>query len=156
MEYCGSEEKNSSRFAFSMLHLFFSNGIINYNGLLVQTKELKSEVVTMDKKEQIKIIQEDFKNAQSILTAIGDETRQVILMVLMESDCKTGMRVGEITEKTHLSRPAVSHQLKILKDIGIVRMREEGTKNYYYINVSEKLNILKKLVLDIEDLVKEL
>ena len=109
----------------------------------------------MDKKEQIKMVQEDFKDAQSILTAIGDETRQIILLVLMDSDCKTGMRVGEITAKTHLSRPAVSHQLKILKDTGIVRMREEGTKNYYYINVSTKLNLLKKLVLDIEHLMKE-
>lgn len=109
----------------------------------------------MDKKEQIKMIQEDFKDAQSILTAIGDETRQIILLVLMDSDCETGMRVGEITAKTHLSRPAVSHQLKILKDTGIVRMREEGAKNYYYINVSAKLNLLKKLVLDIEDLMKE-
>lgn len=110
----------------------------------------------MKKKEQIEKIQEDFKNAQSILTAIGDETRQIILLVLMESDCKSGMRVGEITAKTHLSRPAVSHQLKILKDIEIVKMRKEGTKNYYYVNVSEKLNILKKLVLDIEHLMKEL
>ncbi|MEG6523627.1 ArsR/SmtB family transcription factor [Desulfotomaculum sp. 1211_IL3151] len=40
------------------------------------------------------------------------------------------MRVGEIKAKTHLSRPAVSHHLKILKDIGIVKMREEGTKNF--------------------------
>ncbi len=89
----------------------------------------------MNKKEQIEMIQEDFKNAQSILTAIGDETRQIILLVLMESDCEIGIRVGEITAKTHLSRPAVSHQLKILKDNGIVEMREEGTKNFYYINV---------------------
>jgi ArsR family transcriptional regulator len=106
----------------------------------------------MDKKEQIEMIQEDFKNAQSILTAIGDETRHIILLVLMESDCKSGMRVGEITAKTHLSRPAVSHQLKILKDIGIVKMRREGTKNFYHIDVSAKLNILKKLVMDIEHL----
>lgn len=73
----------------------------------------------------------------------------------MEADCESGMRVGEITAKTHLSRPAVSHQLKILKDIGIVKMGEEGTKNFYYINVSAKLKILKKLVMDIEHLLKE-
>ena len=109
----------------------------------------------MSKKEQIAVIQKDFRNAQSILTAIGDETRQIILLVLMESDCQKGMRVGEITAKTHLSRPAVSHQLRILKDAGIVNMREEGTKNFYYINVFAKLQILKKLVLDIEHLMKE-
>ncbi len=43
-----------------------------------------------------------------------------------------GARVMEITEKTNLSRPAVSHHLKILKEAGIIKMRREGTKNYYY------------------------
>lgn len=108
----------------------------------------------MDKSAQVNRIKQDFKNAQTVLTAIGDETRQGILMVLMESDCQTGMRVGEITAKTHLSRPAVSHQLKILRNAGVVGMREEGTKNFYYINMSSQLVVLKTLVMDIEALMK--
>ncbi len=40
--------------------------------------------------------------------------------------------MGEITEKTHLSRSAVSHHQKILKDAGIIQVRHEGTKNYYF------------------------
>lgn len=44
----------------------------------------------------------------------------------------SGVRVGAITEKTHLSRPAVSHHLGILKEAGIIKVRREGTKNYYY------------------------
>ena len=44
----------------------------------------------------------------------------------------SGVRVGEIAEKTNLSRPAVSHHLQIMKDVGIIRVRREGTKNYYY------------------------
>lgn len=43
-----------------------------------------------------------------------------------------GVRVGEITQKTHLSRPAVSHHLQILKDAEILRVRKDGTKNYYF------------------------
>ena len=43
-----------------------------------------------------------------------------------------GARVGAITERTHLSRPAVSHHLQILKEAGLLKMRREGTKNYYY------------------------
>lgn len=39
-----------------------------------------------------------------------------------------GVRVGAITKKTNLSRPAVSHHLGILKDAGLVKMRREGTK----------------------------
>lgn len=40
--------------------------------------------------------------------------------------------MGQITERTNLSRPAVSHHLQIMKNAGIVKMRREGTKNYYY------------------------
>jgi len=40
--------------------------------------------------------------------------------------------------KTHLSRPAVSHHLQILKDAGILKMRREGTKNYYYFDPDQK------------------
>ncbi|UED82612.1 MULTISPECIES: ArsR/SmtB family transcription factor [unclassified Lysinibacillus] len=94
-------------------------------------------------------------NCQKVLLAIGDETRQSILLVLMETDCQTGLRVGEITEQTHLSRPAVSHHLKILRDAGIILMRKEGTKNFYYIDIRTKLSLLKTLIVDIETLLKQ-
>ena len=45
--------------------------------------------------------------------------------------------VGEIAEKTHLTRPSVSHHLQILKDAGIINVRKEGTKNFYYISADE-------------------
>ncbi len=109
----------------------------------------------MDKHEQLRLIREDFINCQKILLAIGDETRQAILLVLMGTTCKTGLRVGEITEQVHLSRPAVSHHLKILRDAGIILMREEGTKNFYYINMSTKFALLKNLVSHIEDFMQE-
>lgn len=106
-----------------------------------------------EKEKQVNIIKTDFTEVQPILTAIGDETRQLILLVLMGTSCDTGMRVGELTAKTYLSRPAVSHQVKILKDLGLVRCRKEGTKNYYYIDVSHNRELfgkMKKLSSDIE------
>ena len=81
-----------------------------------------------------KQIAEGFQNCRSAFTAIGDETRQLILQVLLESDL-SGIRVGDIALKTHLTRPSVSHHLQILKEAGIVAMRKEGTKNYYYLSV---------------------
>lgn len=77
-----------------------------------------------------------FKECKKAFTAIGDETRQLILFVLLEGDL-SGVRVGEIAEKTHLTRPSVSHHLKILKEAGIVAMRKEGTKNFYYISLEQ-------------------
>lgn len=106
----------------------------------------------MNKQEQLNVIKKDFIDSQKVLLAIGDETRQAILLVLMETECQTGLRVGEITKQTHLSRPAVSHHLKILREAGIILMRKEGTKNFYYIDIRKKLGLLKNLVLDIEKL----
>ena len=39
---------------------------------------------------------------------------------------------------TGLSRPAVSHHLKLLKDAGVVKVRREGTRNYYYLDPDMK------------------
>lgn len=56
------------------------------------------------------------------------------------------MRVPEITKKTHLSRPAVSHHLKILKDTGLVNIHHIGTMSYYYLDTAESCwNGLKTL-----------
>ncbi|MCQ4637529.1 metalloregulator ArsR/SmtB family transcription factor [Anaerovorax odorimutans] len=86
--------------------------------------------------ERLRKIINGFQECRSAFTAIGDETRQLILLVLLESDL-SGIRVGEIAEKTHLTRPSVSHHLQILKESGIVAMRREGTKNYYYLSADE-------------------
>ena len=80
----------------------------------------------------IRLLAQEFKESQKILLALGDENRQHLILEMMQlGDCR-GVRVGTITEKTHLSRPAVSHHLQILKDAGLIKMRREGTKNYYY------------------------
>ena len=80
-------------------------------------------------RERLDDIASKFKTCRKAISAIGDETRQLILLALLESDFN-GIRVGELTEKTHLSRPAVSHHLKILKEAEIVNVRREGTKNF--------------------------
>ncbi len=105
------------------------------------------------KQKMMKVLRDDFQNVRNILTAIGDETRQLILLVLMTTECTEGLRVGEIQAQTHLSRPAVSHQIKVLKDLGLVKCRKEGTMNFYYIDVSNNRKMfgkMKKLIDDID------
>lgn len=84
--------------------------------------------------KKIQEIIDGFQKCKNAFTAIGDETRQLILLVLLESDL-SGIRVGKIAEKTYLTRPSVSHHLQVLKKAGIVAVRKEGTKNYYYLSV---------------------
>lgn len=82
--------------------------------------------------EEIRRLAEEFERCQKVLLALGDENRQHLILEMMRMEDCGGVRVGEITEKTHLSRPAVSHHIQILKDAGILKRRREGTKNYYY------------------------
>ncbi|WP_160686641.1 metalloregulator ArsR/SmtB family transcription factor [Clostridium sp. C2-6-12] len=105
----------------------------------------------MCESNELAIIKEQFKKCTDVLTAIGDETRQHIIVALIDAGC-SGIRVGEIKEKTHLSRPAVSHHLKILKESGIVNVNRIGTKNYYYLDLQSKLMLINKLMSDIEKL----
>ena len=91
-------------------------------------------------------IAKGFKKYQKVFVALDDETRQSIIFALLENE-QTGMRVPEITAKTHLSRPAVSHHLQILKDAGLVGMHRVSTMNYYYIDANEGCwNGLKDLI----------
>lgn len=86
----------------------------------------------LDIQEKVSALAVGFSACSKLLTAIGDETRLHIILEMMKMGECSGVRVGAITEKTNLSRPAVSHHLHIMKDAGIIKVRREGTKNYYY------------------------
>lgn len=80
---------------------------------------------------------ENYNLARPIMTILGNEVRQEILLALIETGGMGGIRVGEIQKKSHVSRSAVSHHLKVLLNAGIISIRHEGTKNYYYIDFND-------------------
>ena len=62
--------------------------------------------------------------------AIADETRQKI----MSECCCCWLSVNEIVEKIGFSQPTISHHLAILRDAGLVNIREEGKQTFYTLN----------------------
>ncbi len=62
--------------------------------------------------------------------ALADETRQKIMKLC----CCRWMSVGEITEKIGVAQPTVSHHLAILREAGLVDVREEGRQTFYTLN----------------------
>jgi DNA-binding transcriptional ArsR family regulator len=61
------------------------------------------------------------------MDALGDPTRRAIFEQL-----RRGPRaVGEIASELPVSRPAVSQHLRVLKDVGLVTERREGTRRLY-------------------------
>jgi len=107
----------------------------------------------VDYKEYYDKIFEDFKECSEFLAAIGNETRQLIILEVIKAG-PSGIRPGEIAENVSLSRPAVSHHLKILKDANVLHLREEGTMNYYYICIRDIMPTLAKANEDLQALIK--
>ncbi|GMV33539.1 winged helix-turn-helix transcriptional regulator [Chloroflexi bacterium CFX5] len=62
--------------------------------------------------------------------AIADETRQNIMKLV----CCKWLSVSEIVEKVGYSQPTISHHLAILRDAGLVNIREEGKQTFYSLN----------------------
>lgn len=62
--------------------------------------------------------------------AIADETRQKI----MSECCCQWLSVSEIVERVGFSQPTISHHLAILRDAGLVNIREEGKQTFYTLN----------------------
>lgn len=105
----------------------------------------------MTLKNEIDTFTLEFEECKNILLALGDENRQHMILEMIKIGKCSGVRVHEIVEKTHLSRASVSHHLKVLKEVGIVKMRRESTKNYYYFDPDMKsfnmlINALKDAI----------
>ncbi|MBO0441231.1 MULTISPECIES: ArsR/SmtB family transcription factor [Enterococcus] len=97
-------------------------------------------------------LKESFAALSPFLTALGDEKRQKIILRLMEDQACQGLQVPDLIEASGLSRPAVSHHLKVLKNANIVDYRREGTKNFYYLTHElGEINQLKQLIEQIID-----
>ncbi len=62
--------------------------------------------------------------------ALADDTRQKI----MRMTCCKWLSVNEIVEQINVSQPTVSHHLAILRDAGLIQMREEGKQTFYQLN----------------------
>lgn len=104
-----------------------------------------------------------FHECMPLFIAFGDEIRLTIIEALTNAalrDCdgdfaednlsRHGLNVRQITEKTNLSRPAISHHLKLLKDTGLISVRRDGTCNYYYLTITESTRSLMALGSELE------
>jgi DNA-binding transcriptional ArsR family regulator len=69
-------------------------------------------------------------NGSDGLTALGDPTRRAIFDRLAERP----RAVGELADELPVSRPAVSHHLKVLKAAELVTEHAEGTRRIYRLN----------------------
>ena len=83
---------------------------------------------------------EKFYELSEFFKIFGDNSRLRILAALKSGE----ISVNDLSEMVGMSQSAVSHQLKILKQARVVKLRKEG-KNIFYSLDDEHIDIILKL-----------
>ncbi|MBR1723317.1 MAG: winged helix-turn-helix transcriptional regulator [Treponema sp.] len=104
--------------------------------------------------KKLEVAEEQFKICSPSFIALGDENRQKICMDLA-AVFPDGINVADLSAKSTLSRPAVSHHLKVLKDAGLVVSIKKGTQIFYKLKLKEAFESLKSLIETVGEIINE-
>ena len=63
---------------------------------------------------------------------VGERSRYNLVCMLGKT--KVGMTVGEMTGKTKLRQPTVTHHLKVLRSVNAVHSMDRGRERVYHLN----------------------
>ena len=70
-------------------------------------------------------------NYQATLEILADPTRRTLVERLRSGP----LPVGRLADGLPVSRPAVSKHLRLMREAGVVRMTEHGTRNFYELDL---------------------
>ena len=76
--------------------------------------------------------------AASFFKVVGDETRMKILCTVAYGETC----VNDIAAKVGMTKSAVSHQLRLLKDEGLVKNRRDGKNIFYSLDDQHVVDII--------------
>jgi ArsR family transcriptional regulator len=88
-------------------------------------------------------IRSQFEDCLPIFNALGNEIRQKILFTINE---EKDISVKHLADKINLSRPAVSHHLKVLQSAGILAHHKIGRERIYYLSFDDALEKMTRLI----------
>ena len=79
----------------------------------------------------LRAIPREWRQISRAFTALGDEHRQRILLTFERGE---RLNVGQIVEVSTLSRSAVSHHLKLMREAGVLGSEKIGKEVYYWVD----------------------
>lgn len=67
-----------------------------------------------------------------VFDVVADSTRRDIVQLLRQAPSPGEMSVGQLVEALGITQPTVSKHLKVLREGGLVAVREDGQHRYYH------------------------
>lgn len=96
----------------------------------------------LDNKRDEMLDEEVLFRVSEIFKALSDPTRIRILHLLFEKEYS----VNEIAKNLNLKQSTVSHQLRLLKSLRLVKNRREGTMVFYSYDDEHVINLLEQSI----------
>jgi DNA-binding transcriptional ArsR family regulator len=84
----------------------------------------------------LRAIPREWRNISRVFAALGDEHRQRILLTFGPGE---KLNVGQIVEVSTLSRSAVSHHLRVLREAGVLESEKVGKEVWFWLNADPLL-----------------
>lgn len=103
-------------------------------------EEMNKDEINVSKEEHLD--EETLFVVSQTFKALSDPTRIRILNLL----CSDEHSVNDIAEILNLSQSTVSHQLRFLKNLRLVKFRREGTTLYYSRDDDHVMNLLVQAI----------
>ncbi len=91
----------------------------------------------------LEVMKNNASKAEQLLKLLANSKRLLILCHLLKRECT----VGELESLIGLSQSALSQHLAKMRGEGVLSVRKEGTRVYYFINKPEVEAILSTLYL---------
>jgi|SRR5665213_1778956 len=79
----------------------------------------------------LRAIPREWRTISRAFTALGDEHRQRIVLTFERGE---RLNVGQVVAVSTLSRSAVSHHLRLLKEAGVLQSEKRGKEVLYWID----------------------
>ncbi|WP_433944710.1 ArsR/SmtB family transcription factor [Paenibacillus sp. SN-8-1] len=89
------------------------------------------------------LVHQQLRECSPVFLALADPIRQDIIMMLTKHD---SLNVAQIVERSPMSRSAISHHLKILRQAKLVTSTKIATEIYYSLDIEGPVLLLKEFL----------
>ncbi|MBR3208570.1 MAG: Zn(II)-responsive metalloregulatory transcriptional repressor CzrA [Bacillus sp. (in: Bacteria)] len=103
---------------------------------------MKEELNTNQEQERMELDEESLFLVSQTFKALSDPTRIRILHLLSQGEYS----VNDIAEKLNLMQSTVSHQLRFLKNLRLVKSRRAGTSIFYSPEDQHVMEVLEQMI----------
>jgi ArsR family transcriptional regulator len=114
----------------------------------VQSRPLSKPPVKKAQKPLVLKSRETFVLLAETFQALGDTSRVQIVWALSQRE----LCVGDIAQLLAMSQPAVSHHLRTLRNLRLVKVRRDGRTSFYSLDDDHIEGLLREGIEHVEDL----